>query len=170
MNRRAILSALALPLSLMLLGQEECDTTEPDDGQNPDDLAYAEQLSYETIHQRKYKNWETVPWGSTEPAESEQHGFWVMIWADPVAEESMKNWTGEMAPNGVIVKEHFVETGEIDALHFTVMEKRPGYDPEHGDWFWAKYEANGDVIRAGKLQDCIACHEPGSQDYIQIEF
>jgi len=47
----------------------------------------------------------------------------------------------------------------------TVMLERPGYDPETGDWFWAKYRADGSldtnpegIMLAGKVADCIACH------------
>lgn len=52
----------------------------------------------------------------------------------------------------------------------TVMLKRPGYDPETKDWFWAKYLPDGSLdknpkgmLLAGKVakgapKGCIACH------------
>ncbi len=47
----------------------------------------------------------------------------------------------------------------------TVMLERPGYDPETGDWFWAKFRTDGSldtnpegIMLAGKVTDCIACH------------
>ena len=52
----------------------------------------------------------------------------------------------------------------------TVMLKRPGYDPETRDWFWAKFKADGSLdtnpagmmlagkVAKGKPQGCIACH------------
>lgn len=52
----------------------------------------------------------------------------------------------------------------------TVMLKRPGYDPETKDWFWAKYLPDGSLdknpagmmlagkIAKGKPAGCIACH------------
>lgn len=52
----------------------------------------------------------------------------------------------------------------------TVMLKRPGYDPETQDWFWAKFLADGSLdknpagmmlagkIAKGKPAGCIACH------------
>ena len=52
----------------------------------------------------------------------------------------------------------------------TVMLKRPGYDPETRDWFWAKYKADGSLdanpagmmlagkVAKGEPQGCIACH------------
>ena len=50
----------------------------------------------------------------------------------------------------------------------TVMQKRPGYNPEHRDWFWAKYKPNGELfvknsqVRVGKDKGCIACHQSAS--------
>lgn len=52
----------------------------------------------------------------------------------------------------------------------TIMLKRPGYDPETKDWFWAKYKADGSLdtnpagmmlagkVAKGKPMGCIACH------------
>ena len=50
----------------------------------------------------------------------------------------------------------------------TVMQKIPGYDQAHKDWFWAKYKPNGDLfvensqVRVGKDKGCIACHQSAS--------
>ena len=54
---------------------------------------------------------------------------------------------------------------------YTVMFKKPaGYDPENKNWFWAKYTANGEIMKnpkgmllAGRVakgmdKGCIACH------------
>ena len=52
----------------------------------------------------------------------------------------------------------------------TVMLKRPGYDPETQDWYWAKYLPDGNLdknpkgmllagkVAKGKAKGCIACH------------
>ena len=52
----------------------------------------------------------------------------------------------------------------------TVMLKRPGYDPETKDWFWAKFLTDGSLdtnpagmmlagkVAKGKPAGCIACH------------
>ena len=52
----------------------------------------------------------------------------------------------------------------------TVMLKRPGYDPETKDWFWAKFKPDGSLdtnpagmmlagkVAKGKPKGCIACH------------
>ena len=53
----------------------------------------------------------------------------------------------------------------------TVMLERPGYAPETGDWFWAKFRADGSldsnpegIMLAGKVTDCIACHTTAPGD------
>ena len=58
----------------------------------------------------------------------------------------------------------------------TVMLKRPGYDPETKDWFWAKFKADGSLdtnpagmmlagkIAKGKPKGCIACHTAAPGD------
>ena len=52
----------------------------------------------------------------------------------------------------------------------TVMLKRPGYDPETQDWYWAKFKPDGSLdtnpagmmlagkVAKGKPKGCIACH------------
>ena len=39
----------------------------------------------------------------------------------------------------------------------TVMYRVNGYDPDAGDWFWAKYKADGSIAKAGKVAGCIGC-------------
>ena len=61
----------------------------------------------------------------------------------------------------------------------TVMFKRPGYDPQNQDWFWAKYLPDGSldknpkgVLLAGRvdknntLGGCIACHRVAGGDML----
>jgi LPXTG-motif cell wall-anchored protein len=38
------------------------------------------------------------------------------------------------------------------------MYKVEGYNPEGGDWFWAKYQPDGSVDAAGKVASCAGCH------------
>ena len=51
----------------------------------------------------------------------------------------------------------------------TVTVKMPaGYDTDHNDWWWAIYEEDGKVAQmSGKVQVCIACHQPAAaMDYV----
>jgi len=53
---------------------------------------------------------------------------------------------------------------EAFLMSVTVMLKRPGFDPEHADWFWAEYEPSGAVTYAGVVRHCIACHKAGDKE------
>jgi len=56
----------------------------------------------------------------------------------------------------------------------TVMVKRPGYDSDDQDWFWAKYKPDGTLfandkgvklagrVAKGKPVGCISCHQSAS--------
>jgi len=58
---------------------------------------------------------------------------------------------------------------------FTIMVKRPGYDPDDHDWFWAKYKPDGTLfvnkkpkmklagrVAKGMPVGCISCHQSAS--------
>jgi hypothetical protein len=48
-----------------------------------------------------------------------------------------------------------------------VMQKRsPGYDPEHGDWYFAFLTKELRVMREGKLTDCATCHDMAKHDHV----
>ena len=48
-----------------------------------------------------------------------------------------------------------------------LMEKRrPGFDKEHGDWWYATVDAQGKVANAGKVEACISCHDSADNDYV----
>ncbi len=58
----------------------------------------------------------------------------------------------------------------------TVMFKRPGFDPDNQDWFWARYAPDGSlamteggVAMVGRVDGCIGCHSAaGGGDYIYV--
>ena len=83
--------------------------------------------------------------------------------------------------NDVIVKRNYGGEGVSEQMvsndpdkflgAVTVMFKRPGYDPDNADWFWAKYLPDGSLDKnpkgmqlAGRVAKvnppagCIGCH------------
>ena len=73
-------------------------------------------------------------------------------------------------PNGaIVVKENYGEDKET-LMAVTPMYKVQGYNPDAGDWFWAKYGPDGKVETAGKVESCIDCHNAGKAgNYIFTE-
>ena len=70
-----------------------------------------------------------------------------------------------------VSKQSVANNPEKYLMAVTVMYKRKGYDPEDGDWFWAKYNPDGSLAKnskgvalAGRVakdasEGCIACHK-----------
>ena len=72
-------------------------------------------------------------------------------------------------PYGSIqVKESYDTGGKL--LNITVMYKVKGYNPDAGDWFWAKYTTGGQARPFGKVRGCIGCHAGigGRNDYVTV--
>lgn len=74
----------------------------------------------------------------------------------------------KIAPHGtVIVKENYNSEKNLDAI--TVMVKVKDYNPDNGDWFWAKYTTEGEVLAEGTPGGCVGCHQGmEDNDYIIV--
>lgn len=65
------------------------------------------------------------------------------------------------------VKENYSDQKELVAI--TVMYKVHGYNPDDGDWFWAKYSVDGKADPFGKPSGCIGCHGTrANNDFILV--
>jgi hypothetical protein len=71
-------------------------------------------------------------------------------------------------PYGSIqVKESFDSEKKLTAI--TVMYKVKDYNPEGGDWYWARFGTEGEGGPEGKLAMCIGCHKAkAGNDYIFV--
>ncbi len=106
------------------------------------------------------ENWS--PWPGTEGEFVEgksPHGALLKVY---VNDEATKNFD-DPPPKSIIVKENFNEDKKLVAI--TPMYRIPKeYDPEHNNWFWAKYMPDGTVAEkdgmklAGRVKGCIECH------------
>jgi hypothetical protein len=90
------------------------------------------------------------------------HGTNVQIWANKPALEAKK---APLPDGSIIVKEGMGDDHKVNVV--VVMYKVKGFNPEAGDWFWAKYDPDGKVGAGGKIQACISCHGGKTQnDYV----
>jgi hypothetical protein len=82
--------------------------------------------------------------------------------------ETLLKATGVPAPYGSIqVKESYDKNKEKVAI--TIMYKVKDYNPEAGDWYWARYSLEGEAGPEGKVQGCIGCHAvKADNDYILV--
>lgn len=70
-----------------------------------------------------------------------------------------------MNNNSLIVKENYAPNKKLVAI--SVMYKVKGYNPEGGDWYWAQYDADFNVLSEGKVKGCLDCHSTAKDnDYI----
>jgi hypothetical protein len=103
-----------------------------------------------------YGKWELWPGKGRMYKGREPHGAFLTTYVNSRAYFSAKDKTGKMADSSIIVKENYTPGKKLAAL--TVIYKIKGYNPEAGDWFWAKYEPYGKVLVSGKVEACIGCH------------
>ncbi len=182
MKRRWVVTfVLAAALSIAALGQM--------DRINPEEMA---NRIWEMIHNQDYAftwHYETEPPPGFYEG-SEPHGLILRTFMNNIAYDAVENKLGRFPAHSVIVKENHVTghpspgdeneasgpdqdnaqsledfQGNLEAI--TLMVKMPGFNPEAGDWFWAKYQADGSIDAAGTPEGCIACHsQVADNDYV----
>jgi hypothetical protein len=122
--------------------------------------------SYLNGTQPAYRNWAPYPGTSADayPGQS-PHGAFLKLYLNRVAAGNPK----ELPYGSIIVKENFGKD-KTTLMAVTVMYRANGYDPEHHDWYWVKYNPDGTVATkgdkqlAGKVKGCIACHSGADGD------
>ena len=84
------------------------------------------------------------------------HGAFLTTYVSKKAVKTIEKKRGSF-PNGtIIVKENYKPDKKLAAV--TVMYRVKGYNTDAGDWFWAKYKADGTIEKAGQVKGCINCH------------
>ncbi|WP_305042200.1 cytochrome P460 family protein [Geoalkalibacter sp.] len=127
-------------------------------GAAADSLPKAEgQAVYEYLTKvSPYQDWPLFP-GTQKLYEGKHpHGALLTTYVSPDAQAAIQNRAGQLPDGTIIVKENYMPDGKLDAL--TVMYRVKGFNPEAGDWFWAKYGANGNIDAEGKVPMCSGCH------------
>ena len=139
---------------------------ENDEGKSEDEKT-AEDIWQEI---QGYSNWgQAVDWTGVKASLDGTHGDFVQIWLNQEALPSFEDSTSADLPYGSIsVKEGYSSSDGSNINTITVMKKIEGFDPGHGDWFWASFDPNGDVNKAGSISSCYNCHASGT-DYIRFK-
>jgi len=123
------------------------------------------------LQRTNYRQWEH-PAGQTGDFYEGQapHGALLKTYVNRRAADDQQNWQ----PGSVIVKENYNEDKQLMAI--TVMMRTENFDPQHGNWWWAKYRPSGQIDRSpadqgdkklvGRVQGCINCHSGAEgEDY-----
>lgn len=110
-----------------------------------------------------YEDWDHFPGYEGMYQGTHPHGAYLKLYANEIAMEAAR--AGEPMPDGaILVKENYGEQKELKGI--TPMYKKEGFNPDAGDWFWAKYKPDGTVEESGKVEGCIKCHQAAPEDYI----
>ena len=102
------------------------------------------------------------------------HGAHLMLYANSVALKALRKGKQPLPAGSMIMKVNYGEDKKtVKAL--TPMYKVEGYNPDGGDWFWAKYMPDGTVAAdgkaAGKVASCIECHAARKdQDWLFTQY
>ena len=85
------------------------------------------------------------------------HGAYLKLYANGKALKAARE--GRPMPDGaILVKENYGENQKT-LMAITPMYKSEGFNPAGGDWWWAKYGPNGEVMASGRVEGCINCHK-----------
>lgn len=84
------------------------------------------------------------------------HGAYLKVYVNDIAYKAASE-DKPMPYGAIIVKENYGKDKKT-LMAITPMYKVEGFNPEAGDWFWAKYGPSGKVMAAGKVKGCIKCH------------
>ena len=110
--------------------------------------------------------WEAI---TDRPVISYAHGEnWVGIYVNNIGAETYKAAAAPFPVCSTIVKAIYTDIEGSAVQKLTAMVKMPpGYDPEHGDWWYGDTDSTGTVIlNGGPREDCRSCHEVATEtDY-----
>lgn len=174
-----VLLAAALPALACDGGQEAGAEGAPDAGQEMAVPSDAEQQAvalpdttaqgvWSYLQEADYQDWRLWP-GKGELYEgTEPHGMLLTTYLNDAAYEALTSGSGPLPAGSIVVKENYMPDSTLAAV--TVMYAAEGYDAEHNDWFWAKYQTDGGVDAAGRVESCQACHASGERGFLRTEY
>ncbi len=94
-------------------------------------------------------------------------------YVNDVAADALANGAGRLPQGSFVVKENYTPDGTLAAVT-TMYKAGGGYNPDHNDWWFAKFLPDGTPDRtadgmamAGRLGGCQSCHgAQAANDYI----
>ena len=112
-----------------------------------------------------YQTWEQAEdWIGVQPSQS-VHGTFVQIWWNNSAKEAILDGT-DIPAGAALMKEGYNDEEGNEFIALTLMVKQDGFAPDNNNWFWASYDAAGNVNQSGGVEMCISCHATSDSDYV----
>lgn len=108
------------------------------------------------VEENPYRTWNFFPGKEGLYRGTSPHGAFLKVYVNDLAYRAALE--GKPMPYGaIIVKENYAEDKKT-LMAVTPMYRVKGFNPDGGDWFWAKYGPNGEIMAAGRMEGCIKCH------------
>jgi hypothetical protein len=157
----AFISFLGISLSLSPLGWSQGKTPIEASLPGASGTALGDYLKMQD-YEKSWKMWPGT--GAFYPGKS-PHGALLTTYVNDIALKAIEGKEGKLPVGSIVAKENY--SADKKYLALTVMYKIKGYDPEGGDWYWARYTPDGKVKGEGKMRGCLNCHrKKRSNDYI----
>lgn len=169
MKRYSTIITLVVLFAVCILSAQAMEGT-PETGTEkglppPDGQAFWTYIN-ETNPYTQWKHW--PGYEDIYPGKS-PHGAYLKLYANEIALNAIQNGTIKELPAGsILVKENYGEDKKM-LMAITPMYKVAGFNPDAGNWFWAKYGPDGNVMESGKIDSCIQCHSTAKTSYIFSE-
>jgi len=110
-------------------------------------------------------NWQLWPGKDRLYTGTEPHGMLLTTYTNRTAYDAlMAGQVADLPAGSIIVKENWMPDSTYDAA--TVMYKVDGYNPDHQDWLFAKFNAAGAPDAFGRAPMCQACHAGAESGYV----
>jgi hypothetical protein len=122
----------------------------------PEDQDLATRLWNEQLQQ--YKEWPLVPGTQVMMPGHAPHGKFVTIHANRITLDAMASGRQRLPEGAILAKENFNTNREM--VQVTAMVKRAE------GWYWAVYQPDGTIEKAGVLEGCVVCHEGARRDSV----
>jgi hypothetical protein len=117
------------------------------------------------LQAQNYHGWRTFPGTGERHPGTEPHGALLTTYVNDLAHDAIANHAVTLPPGAVLVTESFAPDATLTAI--AVMHKVQGYDGDHADWYWAKYDAGGTAEASGRVASCAECHgQRADRDHI----
>jgi hypothetical protein len=114
-----------------------------------------------------YREWDLWPGTERMYQGRSPHGAYLTTYVNDIARVSIKT-ENPMFNRAMVVMENYTPGKKLKSR--ALMYKIKGYNPAADDWYWAEYDENGVVQKAGKVKYCIECHSNmKAKDYIFTE-
>jgi len=150
--------SIVIILSVIGLGMAFTSASEDD----PMPAADAEELWTFITETKPYTQWDNWPGLDGMYEGQSPHGAYLKLYINEITNIALLQDDEEMPLNAILVKENYDKNKNLVAI--TPMYKVDAYNPEAGNWFWAKYSKDGKIMAEGKVQSCIACHTKVKDD------